>query len=42
VQEMAKRILGPYWDQPRAQQDAFVLEFTAFLKRMLGGHFAQI
>jgi ABC-type transporter MlaC component len=42
VQEMSKRILGPYWDQPREQQDAFVVEFTAFMKRMLLGHFDQI
>jgi ABC-type transporter MlaC component len=42
VQEMSKRILGPYWDQPRDQQDAFVVEFTAFMKRMFLGHFDQI
>ena len=42
MQEMSKRILGPYWDQPRDQQDAFVVEFTAFMKRMLLGHFDQI
>jgi ABC-type transporter MlaC component len=42
VQEMSKRILGPYWDQPRDQQDAFVVAFTAFMQRMLLGHFDQI
>ena len=42
VQEMSKRILGPYWDQPRDQQDAFVAEFTAFMKRLFVGHFEQI
>jgi phospholipid transport system substrate-binding protein len=42
VQEMSKRILGPYWDQPRDQQDAFVVAFTAFMKRMFVGHFDQI
>jgi ABC-type transporter MlaC component len=42
VQEMSKRLLGPYWDRHRNQQDAFVVEFTAFMKRMLLGHFDQI
>ena len=42
VREMSKRILGPYWDQPRDQQDAFVAEFTAFMKRLFAGHFEQI
>jgi phospholipid transport system substrate-binding protein len=42
VREMSKRILGPYWDQPRDQQDAFVAEFTAFLRRMFAGHVEQI
>jgi phospholipid transport system substrate-binding protein len=41
-QEMSKRILGPYWDQPRDQQDAFVVAFTGFVKRMFLGHFDQI
>jgi ABC-type transporter MlaC component len=41
-QEMSKRILGPYWDQHREQQDAFVAEFTAFMKRIFLGHFDQI
>jgi ABC-type transporter MlaC component len=40
--EMSKRILGPFWDQPREQQDAFVAEFTAFMKRTFLQHFDQI
>jgi ABC-type transporter MlaC component len=39
---MSKRILGPYWDQPRERQDAFVVAFTAFMKRVFLGHFDQI
>jgi ABC-type transporter MlaC component len=42
VQEMSTRILGPSWDRPRAQQDAFVVEFTAFLHWLLLGHFERI
>jgi hypothetical protein len=33
VREMSKRILEPYWDQHSEQQDVFVAEFTAFMKR---------
>ena len=42
VREMSKRILGPYWDQHRDQQDAFVAEFTAFMKRTFLTHFDRI
>ena len=33
VREMAKRILGSYWDGPVEQQEAFLTEFTAFMNR---------
>jgi ABC-type transporter MlaC component len=33
LREMAKRILGAYWEGRVEQQDVFVAEFTAFLKR---------
>ena len=42
VWEMSKRILGPYWDQHDNQQDAFVAEFAAFMKRIFSKHFDQI
>jgi ABC-type transporter MlaC component len=42
VREMSKRILGPYWDQHHEQQDAFVVEFTAFMKRIFLKQFDQI
>jgi len=42
VREMSKRILGPYWDQHPEQQDAFVAEFTEFMKRIFLKQFDQI
>jgi ABC-type transporter MlaC component len=33
LREMSKRILGSYWEGPVEQQEAFVAEFTAFMKR---------
>jgi ABC-type transporter MlaC component len=33
MREMSKRILGSYWEGPVEQQDVFVAEFTAFMKR---------
>ena len=42
VREMSKRILGSYWDQHYEQQDAFVAEFTAFMKRIFLKQFDQI
>lgn len=42
VREMSKRILGPYWDQHYEQQDAFVAEFTSFMKRIFLRQFDQI
>ena len=42
VLEMSKRMLGPYWEQHREQQDAFVEEFTAFMKRLFLKQFDQI
>jgi ABC-type transporter MlaC component len=42
VREMSKRILGPYWDQHSDLQDAFVEEFSAFLKRIFLKYFDQI
>ena len=42
VREMSKRILGPHWDQHHEQQDAFVAEFTAFMKRIFLKQFDQI
>jgi ABC-type transporter MlaC component len=33
LREMSKRILGSYWERPVAQQEAFLAEFTAFMKR---------
>jgi ABC-type transporter MlaC component len=33
LREMSKRILGAYWERPVEQQEAFLAEFTAFLKR---------
>jgi ABC-type transporter MlaC component len=33
MREMSKRILGSYWEGPVEQQEVFVAEFTAFLKR---------
>jgi ABC-type transporter MlaC component len=42
VLEMSKRMLGPYWEQHREQQDAFVEEFTEFMKRIFLNQFDQI
>ena len=42
VREMSKRILGPFWDQHAEQQEAFVAEFTAFMKRIFLKQFDQI
>ena len=42
VREMSKRILGSYWDQHPEQQDAFVSEFMAFMKRIFLKQFDQI
>jgi ABC-type transporter MlaC component len=42
VLEMSKRMLGPYWEQHREQQDAFVEGFTAFMKRLFLKQFDHI
>jgi ABC-type transporter MlaC component len=42
IWEISKRILGPYWHQHPEQQDAFVTEFTAFMKKIFLKHFDQI
>jgi ABC-type transporter MlaC component len=42
VREMSKRILGPHWEPHHEQQDAFVAEFTAFMKRIFSKQFDQI
>ena len=42
ILEMSKSILGPYWDQHRERQEAFVEEFTAFMKRIFLKQFNQI
>ena len=42
VLEMSKHILGPYWEQHREQQEAFVEQFTAFMKRIFLKQFDQI